>query len=291
MKTRMDVYDEPAPVAIDPAAAGSCRNCEAPLSGRFCAACGQPASSTHDYSIRHFAEHALHEVTHFDNKLFRTLKPLLFRPGYLTLAFFEGKQQRYMKPLALFVFVNFLFFLFKNQGLFHYTLQSFENGYFGVYLKEQIAASGLSPEVFAAKFNTSMKYQQKGYLIFLVPMLALGLQLLYLPRKRYFVEHLVFSLHFFAFFPIYLTALPLLLMGLAYGLSALGIRLHDNETTLLVATVPVFTAWLYFAIRKFYREHPLLNFLKALLLTLLVLVLIGVVYRLGLFLIVIRTVH
>ena len=64
-------------------------------------------------SMKHMAHEALHDLMHFDDKLFKTLPALLFRPGLLPEKSLEGDQQRYVKPFTLFVFLNFIFFIFN----------------------------------------------------------------------------------------------------------------------------------------------------------------------------------
>lgn len=107
-----------AAAALDPPQAGttsghgSCANCGAPLTGSFCAACGQKAHVHR--SLVHVGEEILHGVTHFDGKAWTTLPMLLFRPGKLTRDYIEGKRARYIAPVPLFLLVVFLmFFVFS----------------------------------------------------------------------------------------------------------------------------------------------------------------------------------
>jgi hypothetical protein len=94
---------------------GACANCGASLSGRYCAACGQPAHLHR--SLGHLVEETLHGVTHFDTKAWRTLPRLVLRPGHLTSDYIHGRRARYISPLALFLFVIFLmFFVFALAG-------------------------------------------------------------------------------------------------------------------------------------------------------------------------------
>jgi Protein of unknown function (DUF3667) len=104
--------------ALDPAttkaavAHGSCANCAAPLSGAFCASCGQKAHVHR--SLAHVGEELLHGITHFDGKAWTTLPMLVFRPGRLTRDYIEGKRARYIAPVPLFLLVVFLmFFVFS----------------------------------------------------------------------------------------------------------------------------------------------------------------------------------
>jgi hypothetical protein len=94
---------------------GACANCGAPVSGRYCAQCGQGAHVHR--TLGHFIEESLHGVLHFDSKLWRTLPMLAFRPGGLTRAYAHGKRARYISPLALFLFSIFLmYFVFSLVG-------------------------------------------------------------------------------------------------------------------------------------------------------------------------------
>src|SRR5579872_289402 len=90
----------------------ACLNCGSPLSGRFCTSCGQPAHLHR--SLLHLLEELLHSVLHFDAKGWRTLPLLAARPGLLTRRYIDGQRQRYVSPLALFLFNSFLmFFVFS----------------------------------------------------------------------------------------------------------------------------------------------------------------------------------
>lgn len=102
----------PAPRAA-PAAAESgeeCPNCGAATWGEFCFACGQPKKGL----IRRFGSilgDFLDTVFSIDNRLLRTLGPLYFRPGHLTLEYFAGRRVRYVTPFRLFFFLCVLSFL------------------------------------------------------------------------------------------------------------------------------------------------------------------------------------
>ncbi|NQD37103.1 DUF3667 domain-containing protein [Permianibacter sp. IMCC34836] len=94
---------------IEPAAR-TCPNCQTPMHGPFCYQCGQHERS----SLRHVGllfRDFLDDVLNLDSRAVRTLKPLLFRPGFLTLEFFAGRRQRYVPPLRLYVIASLIFFL------------------------------------------------------------------------------------------------------------------------------------------------------------------------------------
>ena len=99
-----------APAATAPAApARRCENCGAPLLGEHCYACGQPTKGL----VRHFSSVVgdfMDTVFNIDSRVLRTLGPLLFRPGWLTLEYFAGRRVRYVTPARLFLFLSLLAF-------------------------------------------------------------------------------------------------------------------------------------------------------------------------------------
>jgi len=94
---------------------GECTHCGLPVSGNFCANCGQP---THVHrSLLHLVEEVLHGVMHFDGRIWRTLPLLALNPGRLTREWIQGRRARYVSPLAIFLFSVFLmFFVFSFTG-------------------------------------------------------------------------------------------------------------------------------------------------------------------------------
>ncbi|EED31671.1 hypothetical protein NOR53_3149 [gamma proteobacterium NOR5-3] len=87
-----------------------CRNCDALIDGQYCKSCGQREGR----GDLHFAEAAkdiLGDVFTWDSRVWRTLFPLLFRPGFLSAEFNAGRRMRYMPPFRLYIVVSFLMFL------------------------------------------------------------------------------------------------------------------------------------------------------------------------------------
>ncbi|MBI1251063.1 MAG: DUF3667 domain-containing protein [Alphaproteobacteria bacterium] len=94
---------------------GACLNCETPLTGAYCAVCGQPAHISR--TLGDVAHDLLHGVLHFDNKAWKTLPLLIFRPGELTRRYVHGQRARFVGPVALFLFTVFvMFFVFALIG-------------------------------------------------------------------------------------------------------------------------------------------------------------------------------
>jgi hypothetical protein len=99
------------------AAAPRCANCAAPLTGPYCAACGQHAHES-ARSLHALFHDAWHSVTHVDGRFWQTLRLLAFRPGHLTGEYMAEHRARYVPPFRLYLVISVLFF-----GLF--SVQSF----------------------------------------------------------------------------------------------------------------------------------------------------------------------
>jgi hypothetical protein len=90
--------------------APQCDNCGAPVTGKYCSHCGQ----RHEHkihSILHFTREATEDLTHADSRLWSTILALLFKPGFLTREFLDGRRVRYLPPLRLYLVLSVLFFL------------------------------------------------------------------------------------------------------------------------------------------------------------------------------------
>jgi Protein of unknown function (DUF3667) len=92
-----------------------CENCGAPLTGHYCAQCGQAAL---DYrrSFRHVIADVLESFLNWDSKFFTTIVLLLAKPWKLTNEFLAGKRVRYVHPLRLYLLASILFFFAVNYG-------------------------------------------------------------------------------------------------------------------------------------------------------------------------------
>lgn len=87
----------------------TCQNCGNHVEERFCGKCGQENIESRQ-SFGHLVRHFLEDLTHYEGSFWRTLKYLLFRPGYLASAYLAGKRVSYLPPVRLYIFVSFIAF-------------------------------------------------------------------------------------------------------------------------------------------------------------------------------------
>jgi hypothetical protein len=86
-----------------------CANCGAPLAGPYCAQCGQKVTPLNP-PLRDVLHEVAHEVLSFDNRLFRSARLLLTKPGLLTLEYLSGRRAQYVSPLKLYLTFSVLYF-------------------------------------------------------------------------------------------------------------------------------------------------------------------------------------
>lgn len=87
----------------------SCANCGTPLAGSYCSGCGQKATPLAP-TLGYFVHELTHELLHVDGKIFRSLRLLLTRPGFLTREIFAGRRASYVSPIRLYLIASILSF-------------------------------------------------------------------------------------------------------------------------------------------------------------------------------------
>jgi hypothetical protein len=93
-----------------------CANCNAMVSGHYCAECGQKAHIHR--SLAAIGHDIMHGVLHLDGKLWSTLPLLTFKPGELTRRFIAGERAKFVSPMAMFLFSVFaMFAVFQMVGI------------------------------------------------------------------------------------------------------------------------------------------------------------------------------
>jgi hypothetical protein len=87
-----------------------CLNCNEEInSSNYCPNCGQ-INSDKKLTTLELIKDFLGDYFTFDSKFFRSLIPLIIKPGHLTREYINGKRVSYIFPLRLYIFTTFIFF-------------------------------------------------------------------------------------------------------------------------------------------------------------------------------------
>jgi hypothetical protein len=191
-----------------------CLNCGEKLLGEFCWRCGQEAVDLRR-PMRDLASDFLEDVLDLDSKLLRTIGPLLFRPGRLTLEYLAGRRAPYVRPLKLYLLAALVAF-----GVLAIWPQRVVRVTVGPPGPEPPAEARKPPTDFdraigkaladPRKFQETIAENMPRAFFLLLPIFAFLLKLLYLRRHILYLDHLVFALHFHAFaFAVMAVVIPL----------------------------------------------------------------------------------
>lgn len=101
--------------------ANHCLNCNTPLiveSDNFCPTCGQLNNTRKETAVG-LVKELVEEFLHLDSKVIKSLVPLLFKPGFLTVDYINGKRASYFHPVRMFLIVTVIMFIvagFSNHN-------------------------------------------------------------------------------------------------------------------------------------------------------------------------------
>jgi hypothetical protein len=292
-----------------------------------------------------------------DSRLWRTVFPLLIRPGQLTKDYLEGRRARYMPPFRTYLVLSVIFFVvaffnpkddlslffepdppptaeeaaqseeekkqadrekeekldaalqelkaleaegkisedivseFEDDNGFVISFddedgEDGEDGIFGDCEEMNLSDEEDAPEWLTKRFSDERlkeiceRNKARGNdsfvdaildnipvaLIVLLPIMAMVLKVLYPLSRRYFVEHLLFFVHFHAFFFLMLI-LQILFARLAGLLGPEDGAVDSISTLILVATSFYIPVYLYKAMRHVYGQGHLVTIPKYLILS------------------------
>jgi len=130
----------------EPPPSRPCPNCGTTVDDLFCGHCGQ-RNATRLVSVRNMLMDALEDQLSVNSALPRTLAGLLFRPGFLTQEYVEGRIVRYIAPFRLYLVTSVLFFLGLSLtppavGTLKYSLLGLV--YFFVLIFTGLATAGIT---------------------------------------------------------------------------------------------------------------------------------------------------
>jgi Protein of unknown function (DUF3667) len=256
----------PAPAA--PVAAGrACANCGTVTAGSFCSHCGQRLG-TQLHSLGHFLREATEVMTHADARVWRTLLPLLTRPGFLTREYFAGHRARYLQPFRLYLILSVVFFLMSALLGSHHEVAGLK---VGADLPRSCSnlhtdlpgARWLQPrfvitcrQIYAdggRAFSHSVVHNLGRGMFLFLPLLAGLMKLLYWRPPRYYLEHLLLLIHN--------HALVFLLLSI-FMLATHWVRSTGWNTFFALVLAGYIARYLFRSMKAMYGQAGWLTFLK-----------------------------
>jgi hypothetical protein len=230
-----------------------CTNCGGAASD-YCTRCGERQPGHHDLSAAHFAHDVVHEFVHLDSKLFRTLRDIVIKPGFVTEEYFAGRKSRYIAPLRLFLTLFALqFFAFTfYQPAAIFTVASMKRMDTAGALTRLIDKRAAKLHLTAAEMQERLdeRWHKTYSLLQLMNIVGVAVVLKVLHHKRYFAEHLVFAAHFLAFSYIVALVIDWPIYAVA------GFQPGALQKSVSAVTIAIQLVYLFIAQRRFYKDPP-----------------------------------
>lgn len=90
----------------------SCLNCEAVLDGNenFCPDCGQ-RNNVNQLTFKLFLDEFIGNLFTYDSQVWRTIVPLILKPGKVAHDFISGKRKKFVNPFRTYLTVSLIFFV------------------------------------------------------------------------------------------------------------------------------------------------------------------------------------
>jgi len=185
----------------------NCANCGADLHGPYCSHCGQSAHDGHPPTVGHFLHDLTHEILHVDGKIGRSAKALIFSPGLLTKEYWSGRIAHWVRPIRLFLIAAALHLFFSTgTGPTNIQFYAYRNPATGdISLEADIRQRTqpppnreLLPEASRKTLQNSLDRSFLAVRYASPPLFAIFSLILFRRRQPYFVQHLIFALHFYA---------------------------------------------------------------------------------------------
>jgi hypothetical protein len=199
-----------------------CKSCQSPLTGKFCAVCGEQVLDRELRSLNYLFKNLLEVLVNFDGKIWRTFLTLLAFPGKLEFFFHIGKRVNYLKPVTLFFTVNIIFVMASPISDFYVNyydqmhLQPYSH-FIAPYVTEFINEQGMNQGDFSRAYDQLVTVLARSLIIIQVPFFALLVSVLCYRKNYYVADHFVFALNFHAWLLLWIIAaqVPARLMHIA----------------------------------------------------------------------------
>jgi hypothetical protein len=124
---------------------------------------------------------------------------------------------------------------------------------------------GLDDAEFVKEFDRSMATQAKSWIVAMIPMFAVGLAVVY-GFRRYFLEHLIFATHLYAFLLVWIVVAAVVLALGVYAATGMSIARAGANTVVSLTIVAGLLVYLYVALRRVYGDRPVAAALRSIVL-------------------------
>ena len=236
----------------------ACPNCTTAMIGVHCHSCGQKKINANELALKRFLARVAGDITDIESsKVFKTLRAMFTKPGLLTTEYLAGRRGNYIGPIKLYLAFSAIYFLFAWGALAEIRGGATVRTARTPFVVNVARKRGVDPAVLADKVHQKAEKYATALRFFSVLISGTFLAAFYFRMKKYYVEHLVFSLYYYSFDFFCKSAFALIFIVVA----AVGWKLPEQVLNLFY---PVAFAYLLFALKRVYQQKWLITTVKAL---------------------------
>jgi hypothetical protein len=231
------------------------------LNGEYCSNCGQRDIELLKFKklIKDFFDHHLD----LDSRIYRTIKYLIFNPGFLTIEYWGGRRKRFIPPFKIYLLTSFLYF-FTYSVILNTEIENNEVNSSNLGIEKIETNNSIDFDDFSDRFDYYMdNYEKEIELFFFLPLTALGL--LFLNKK---LSHLYFSHHFIA--SIHLSSAWFILQTIIEILN----KVFPHHTSYVESLNITLLIYCVLMIKNIYNNSLIWSFIKTILLMVMTLIML-----------------
>lgn len=224
-----------------------CLSCGSLLKGRYCFNCGEKVVQDSDFSLSKIVGEGFNAFTNLDNKFFRSLWALMFKPGFLSQEYIEGRRLKYMKPFQLYILASLFLFIFLSDfdvvliPSRWFFVEHYEWGLKVMELaRSQMDALGLTLDELKVLYDSKVANFSKIGLILIIPLLSIFSFFLGKKTIPEFGKHFIINIHSFCF----------ILISMTLYISTLRLIPHEFGQLPIFVLLAVILVYLIFSIKR-----------------------------------------
>jgi len=253
-----------------------CVSCNNTFSGIYCNNCGEKVVKKEEQKLSYFLGQIIDELAFWDTKFFKSLKLLLFKPGFLAKEFMLGKRKMYTRPISLFFIANLLYFFIQPVDALNSSFETQTKGqiYSNITMKMVINKTqmeNITYDQLGEKYNKKSPGNSRIFAILIVFLFSFVLSIFYWGKGRYYIEHLMFSFNYisaiiYTIFFIIPISLFLIYLALKH-LFDYSLSIDINGGIASISVLLLILIYLTTALKTFYQQRWWLTILKGMVLT------------------------
>jgi hypothetical protein len=240
--------DDPQPT-VTATADEPCPNCGAQLAGEFCHQCGQKKINLSEFSLKVFFGKLFQDFIDIESsKLVRTLVAMIAKPGLLASEYLHGRRGNFVSPVKLYLTFSAFYFLFAWGALSDARNGSSQRAATSPLVVRMAGERNVAAPVLADRIYQRAEKIATGLRFASVLVSGLFLSVLYVRLRKYYVEHLIFSLYYYSFDFFSKCVFALVFIVAA----AFGKRLPGRVLDLFY---PIGLIYIAFALKRVYQQN------------------------------------